>query len=172
VLNGDKEAFRGIVAEYGQGIRAFLAARTDDPSVVDDLAQETFIAAYESLGTFDRDANLGAWLRGIANNKYRMHLRHASRQRNLLERYRREAVAVCLSENPEVLDDMDSALVEKLRKCLEELPDRLREVVHGRYFEKTRVNEIAGRMDTSVSAVSSLLFRGRKQLETCIERTR
>jgi RNA polymerase sigma-70 factor len=171
VLDGDKSAFREVVAEYGPGIRAFLATRINDSNTVEDLAQETFIGAYESLGQFDPDASFAAWLKGIARNKYRMQMRRAHYRRNALEEYRARALERTEAENIGVIEDVDSPLVEKLRRCLEDLPERLKEVINERYFERVRVKDIARRSGSSVSAVSSLLFRGRKQLETCIERT-
>ncbi len=55
-----------------------------------------------------------------------------------------------------------------MNTCLEKLPDRVRTVVQARYFGRDKVNAIAADMQTTVSAISSLLYRGRKLLETCI----
>jgi len=45
-------------------------------------------------------------------------------------------------------------------------------VLRARYFERESVTSIAGRHRTSVSAISSLLFRGRKELQACMARSR
>jgi DNA-directed RNA polymerase specialized sigma24 family protein len=45
-------------------------------------------------------------------------------------------------------------------------------VLRARYFERASVTAIAGRQRSSVSAISSLLFRGRKELEACMTRSR
>ena len=46
---GEAEAFRRLVREYGPTIRAWIGQHVRDPQVIDDLAQETLIAAWDSL---------------------------------------------------------------------------------------------------------------------------
>ncbi len=169
ILNGDREAFRLIIHEYGPGIRAFLASHLMDASTVDDLAQETFIAAYEDLEKYDASrAEPGPWIRGIARNKLLMHLRRTYRRdevHNKLKARITEEISPLIDHT--VLDDRETALAT-VGECLEKLPDRIRTVVQARYFSRQKVQAIAGEMTTTVSAISSLLYRGRKLLESCI----
>ena len=59
VLAGDRDAYRTIVKEYGSVVRACLAGHLSSVDIVEDLAQETFIAAYEHLGDFDLGQDFG-----------------------------------------------------------------------------------------------------------------
>jgi RNA polymerase sigma-70 factor (ECF subfamily) len=172
VLAGERDAYRAVVKEYGALVRACLASHLASPDLVEDLAQETFVAAYEHLEDFDPEQDFGHWIKGIARNKLLMHLRRTYLHGEVLEKLRARAAE-------EVSDDLarrqagdDSPSVDRLRRCIEKLPERLLGVLRARYFDREPVTSIAGRHRTSVSAISSLLFRGRKELQACMARTK
>ena len=172
VLQGDRDSYRAVVKEFGPGIRAFLAAHLFQAETVDDLAQETFIAAFEGLRQFNLDEDLGAWLKGIARNKLLMHLRRHYQHGEALEKLKAEAVEKVFEGTCSLQEGDDGRAVDRLRQCLEKLPPRLMSVVRARYFERERVTAIAGKLRTTATAISSLLFRGRKELETCLGRSK
>jgi len=170
VLSGDPDAFSFIVRKYGLRVRVLLAAHISDPDTVDDLAQETFIAAYRSLGTHRHESDMGAWLKGIARNKLRMHFREHYSEKRRLEFVRAQTVA-------ELTDDLDRATaadtedtIERLTECMKRLPERLRLVIEARYYGRERVSALAEKLRTSATAISSLLYRGRAELRGCMEK--
>ncbi|MEK7413880.1 MAG: sigma-70 family RNA polymerase sigma factor [Planctomycetota bacterium] len=172
VLAGDIEAFRFIILRYGPQIRALLASQLADQATVDDLAQDTFMAAYEGLETFQPEANMGAWLKGIARNKLLMHLRTTYRRNDAQTRLRAEIMSRQLSHDAsEREDDQDQAArrIERLRACLGKLPEAIKSVVMARYLDHEPVTAIAARLQTTVNAISATLFRSRKRLKTCVE---
>ena len=67
---GSRTAFRTLVARHQQGVRSFLRRACGDPADADDIAQETFLAAWSGLWRFDRRSSVRSWLCGIAWNKY------------------------------------------------------------------------------------------------------
>jgi RNA polymerase sigma-70 factor (ECF subfamily) len=172
VLAGHRDAYRAIVKEYGSTIGAFLAAHLSQPDTVEDLAQETFIAAFESLGTFRQDEDFGYWLKGIARNKLLMHLRRHYQHGEAVEKLKARAVEKVMEETCRRQEGDDARSLDRLRQCLEKLPPRTMDVVRARYFNRERVTSIAGKLGTTAAAISALLFRGRKELETCLGRSR
>ena len=172
VLGGERDAYRLVVKEYGPVVRATLAAHLSSADTVEDLAQETFIAAYEHLAEFDLEKDFGAWVKGIARNKLLMHLRRLYKHGEAIEKLKAAAAQEVWDEVGRVSDGDDRKTVERLRSCFEKLPQRLMGVLRARYFERESVTAIAGRHRTSVSAISSLLFRGRKELQSCMGRSR
>lgn len=172
VLGGDRDAYRAIVKEYGSLVRACLAGHLSSADTVEDLAQETFIAAYEHLGEFDLEQDFGPWIKGIARNKMLMHLRRSYQHGEALEKLKAKAAQDVFEEVLRLQSSDDGQAVDRLRQCFEKLPQRLMGVLRARYFERETVTAIAGKQRTSVSAVSSLLFRGRKELQACMGRSR
>ncbi len=75
----DKTAFDRLVRKYQSPIRRFFLHQTlGDAQLSDDLAQDTFIRAYTSIGTFRGAAAFSTWLFRIAYNvfyDYRRRLR-------------------------------------------------------------------------------------------------
>ena len=68
----DRHAFATLVRRHQEALRAFLTRLTrGDHARADDLAQETFIQAYHSLGRFAGGAQFRTWLLGIAYNQFR-----------------------------------------------------------------------------------------------------
>ena len=172
VLAGDRDAYRTIVKEYGAVVRACLAGHLPSADTVEDLAQETFIAAYEHLGEFDLEQDFGPWIKGIARNKMLMHLRRTYIHGEALEKLKAKAAEEVFEEVARLQSADDGQAVDALRRCFEKLPQRILGVLRARYFDRESVTAIAGRLRTSVSAISSLLFRGRKELQTCMGRSR
>jgi RNA polymerase sigma factor (sigma-70 family) len=69
---GDHNAFGELVRRYQSPVRAFLTRMTrGDSHLADDLAQETFLKAWQKLYTFRGDAKFSTWLFGIAFNEFR-----------------------------------------------------------------------------------------------------
>lgn len=66
---GSPEAFREIVERHQQAVRSFLRRVLTDPEDADDLAQETFLAAWVGLWRFRGEASLRSWLCAIAWKK-------------------------------------------------------------------------------------------------------
>jgi RNA polymerase sigma-70 factor (ECF subfamily) len=172
VLAGERDAYRAVVKEYGALVRACLAGHLASPDLVEDLAQETFVAAYEHLAEFDPKQDFGPWIKGIARKKLLMHLRRTYQHGEALEKLKARAAELIFDELAERQAGDDGQAIDRLRHCIEKLPQRLLGVLRARYFDREPVTAIAGRHRASVSAISSLLFRGRKELQACMARTR
>ena len=70
-MNGDPDAFAVLVERHQSKIRCFLRRLLGgDDSAADDLAQETFLAAYQKMHTFRGQAALGTWLHTIAYRQF------------------------------------------------------------------------------------------------------
>src|SRR5262245_50421239 len=172
VLAGERDAYRHVVREYGPVVRAALAAQLSSSDVVEDLAQETFIAAYEHLGEFDLSKDPGPWLKGIARNKLLMHFRRTAQHGEAFEKLKAAAAQEVFDDVTRATDGDGVETVDRLRACFEKLPQRLGDALRARYYERRAVGAIAQALRTSATAVSSLLFRGRKELQACMERNR
>ncbi len=161
VREGDLAAFGALVRRHELGVRAFLAARLDDRHEAEDLAQEVFVAAYRNLDSYAPDRPFGAWLRGIVANFLRNHLRK-----------RREtpgADALLAGLIEKVVPDPGRA-VEALRRCVEGLDARSRELVERRYAQEEALAEIGRALNLQHSALTMSLHRLRVRLRDCMER--
>ena len=169
VLGGDADAFLEIVRTYGPGLRAFLASQLFQMDAVDDVAQETFIAAYRSLPTFQRSEDFGAWLRGIARNKLRRYFEQSSRRGDTLEAFRRECTELIQPDLEAASNGTRLEHLQAMMACIGQLPERLRRVVHAN-LEGCRSGALAEELQTTPGAVYQLQYRALQLLKDCVSK--
>ena len=79
-LSGDRDAFGQIVARYQSLVCSLAYSATGSLSQSEDLAQETFVAAWKQLAGLREPEKLRAWLCGIARNLINNFLRREGRE--------------------------------------------------------------------------------------------
>lgn len=161
--DGDREAFGRIVERY-QGLICSLAySACGNLSRSEDLAQETFVTAWQKLGELREPTKLRAWLCGIVRNLSASSLR---RER------RRGGPAVSLDHlNEHVSADADPATnavsqeeADLLWRSLAGMPETYREPMILFYRQGQSIVEVAKSLDLSEDAVKQRLSRGRSLL--------
>lgn len=165
---GDLEAFGLLVEEHQGPVRAFVAARIDDPFEAQDLAQETFLIAYRKLGDIDAGRPMRPWLCAIAANLVRNHRR---KRRATPVGGSAEAVLELLNAEIESLEPAwsQAPVFEALDLCLAKLQAGSRDLVRLRYEEGLGIAEIRRSTGGKHSAITMKLHRLREQLRHCIE---
>ncbi len=148
--------------------RAMTAADAD----ADDLAQESFVRAWRSLGAFRFDSTFRTWLHGIAINVIRTHRGRLSRLRRLFggPARDRETAADPLDEIA-VEDGIEAPLAmrDTIDRALASLPIELREAVVLRDVQGLDYREIAEALGVPLGTVESRIFRGRQRLRPLLE---
>jgi RNA polymerase sigma factor (sigma-70 family) len=76
---GSAQAFDRLVAKHQQAVRGFLRRVCGDWTDADDLAQDTFVAAWAGLGRFKGGSSVRSWLCAIAYRKALSHRRSSAR---------------------------------------------------------------------------------------------
>jgi RNA polymerase sigma-70 factor (ECF subfamily) len=169
VARGRVDAFGHIVRHFALPLRSFLASQVHHLDDVDDLAQEVFVAALMSLPSFRRDDDFGAWLRGIARNKLLQYFRSEARRNQALQRFRDEVAALIAEDLERAAANDRVAMIERLLRCIAELPERLRRVVRAG-LEGNKPAEVAEALSTSVGVVYNLHYRANQLLRACLEK--
>lgn len=172
VRRGERAAFAVLVDAYAKPIFNLAFRMTGNRQDADDLAQETFLRAYQKLKRFDPEKKFFTWLYTIALNIIRNHLKSSpERTARIVE------MAHPLSDpvdpaNPEGLF-LDREKAQLLEICLQKLPSELKEAVVLRYYQDLSFDEIATITDASVSAVKMRAYRGLERLRALMsERVR
>jgi RNA polymerase sigma-70 factor, ECF subfamily len=169
VLRGDNGAFRPLMRDNSLWLRSYIAAHVHHLDVVDDLAQEVFIAAFRHLGDFRRGEDFRAWLRGMARKKIYEYFRNSSRHLKAMGRFHEEVARVMESRLEHAVSADDSRSVEVLMHCIKSLPDRMRRVVHAG-LDGDKPRDLAQEMKTTVGAVYRLHYRANQLLRQCVQK--
>jgi RNA polymerase sigma-70 factor (ECF subfamily) len=78
--NGDGEAFRELTEPYRRELLAHCYRMLASAADAEDVVQDTMLAAWQGLGSFEERASLRTWLYRIATNRCLNALRSASRR--------------------------------------------------------------------------------------------
>lgn len=166
IRRGDIDAYGDLVAAYQTEVWKVASAIPGGFREIEELVQQTFVQAYRQLDSFDQRRDFGPWIKEIARNQTRMEFRRAARESNRLQRYYEELLSAAGAESL----DGGAELEETLRKCRQELPTHLNEVVTQRYEQALSFEEIAARLGRSVAASRQLVSRARIALRDCVDK--
>jgi RNA polymerase sigma-70 factor, ECF subfamily len=159
-----------LAQEYRPMVLAYLRSLVADPNLAEDLAQETFLAAYQALPTFREDGNFGAWLRGIARNKVLMDRRTTARRRVVADSRVIEGMEEVYGalDRPHPRAETWSLRLAVLRDCIDRLAQGLRSAVEHVYQRRQNLDEAASALGMSYEAVAKRLSRARTLLKECM----
>jgi RNA polymerase sigma factor (sigma-70 family) len=173
--SGDERAFRQFVDAYGKSIFNLCLNIVTNTEDAEDLAQETFIEAYNSITSFRETAQLKTWLYRIAINKCYDYLRWKKRKKRfaiLQPLFNRDEEPIEIPSNFQhpgiVLDNKETAQI--LFAAMESLPDSQQTAFVLYETQGMDYKQIAETMALSISAVEALLFRARANLRKKLEK--
>ncbi len=148
------ERYAGPVSQY---LRSRLWPRED---IVDDLAQEVFLAAWERMDTYRGEAPLRGWLLGIARHKVEDHYRAQARTEPVAV----EDIDEAADEGLAMDDVLDRTRVEeRMRAILASLAPPYGALLQWRYWEKRSLRDMASQTGRTEKAIERLLARARVQ---------
>ena len=161
------DRFAVLVAEHQAWLRAYVRTLGVAAENVDDVAQEVFLVAYRRYSDYDPERPFAAWLKGIAKLLAANERRRHQRRGRVLEPALAEALAA-IDEVDEPSDDIAIA-VTHLHDCLNQLPDRSRELLRLRYEDELDATALGARLGRDSNAVRQALFRVRELVRRCVE---
>ncbi len=167
VLAGNSHEFSCLVANYGLSVRSFIHARVQNSADAEDLAQETFIAAFRGLSRFQAGQSFEAWLIGIARHRVLGHFRSTGRRQKANERFREECLARIETELGEIERETGIDPLKRLMDCVEKLPERMRLLIRARLRGEDG-SMSAALLKTTRGAIYMLQLRANSHLRECM----
>ena len=158
---GDEGAFADLMREYYPFVHTIVIRIVDNPHDVEEVVQDTFFNAYRSLAQLEDAVKFKSWLAEIARNCARQWVR------------KRKINTVSLDEvGEEVLQTQDlpderlaqQEQRELIRRTIETLPQKDRDIAHAFYLEGASYNELTSAHGLSDKTISFRLSRAKQQL--------
>lgn len=175
VRRGATDAFRDLVDRHGDVVYAVLLRLVGVPDLAEELAQETFVRAYEGLDGFRGESGFRTWLVQIAVNLVRDRRRAARRSPKVVSfeelRARSDADADPPEERPSVepLGRLAQREVSaRLEQELERLPMDYREAFVLKHVEGMPYEEIARITGQTVGCLKVRVHRARGRLKRAL----
>jgi len=175
---GDMSAFEALVGRHEEKVYGLALRMTRSEADAAEIAQDTFLSAYQHLSEFRGEAAFGSWVHRIAAN-------------NALMRLRRQKVVDIVSDDvagPEFTergslaeapesdwskraDDkiIEDELGRAIQAATDALPEGYREVFLLKDVEGLSYEEISEMVGISIPAVKSRLHRARLALREAID---
>ena len=135
---GNKEAFSGLVEKYSKPITMMILRMVKDLEEARDISQTVFLKAYEGLPTFMMNSSFKTWLYRIAMNAANDYIR--KRKPNIMLDSIDDFAGPATSPG-EQLDR--SRYLERLKRAIEELPEKQRLTLQLRIYDELNYKEIA-----------------------------
>jgi RNA polymerase sigma-70 factor (ECF subfamily) len=172
-LEGRESAYRELLRRFRRPVFSLIYRMVRDRELAEDLAQETFVKAFNHLDTYKPGYKFSSWLFKIANNHTIDHLRRARIQTvsihgsphaaNPEQAERTSIVLESTDESPE-----EEVLARELGGEIEEAIGRLRPeyrtAILLRHIENRPYEEIAEIMDIPLGTVKTFIHRARGEL--------
>ena len=160
--SGDQEAFTLLVQAHFNSISNYVMRMMANHPEADDLVQETFTRLWTRAESFNPEkAKLTTWLHQIAYNLCIDQLRKDPR-------FTHEVTEPTDDTGPDHhLSNNESR--QQIHQAMMQLPETQRSAIIMNYYQGLSNREVGDILDLSVSAVESLLARGRKKLRDQLE---
>lgn len=162
VRAGDAAAERALYDAHVDRVYRLAYRLAGDDELARDFTQETFIRAFERLGSFRGEARLSTWLHAIATTVALNGLRKTKRVRT------RETVLEAADGVASGVRAAEPDLKTRLRAAIDALPDKYRLVVVMHDVEGYTHEEIAAALHVEVGTSKAQLSRARARLRTAL----
>jgi RNA polymerase sigma-70 factor, ECF subfamily len=163
VLGGDSGLFELLIRRHDQRVYRLARAITRNEADAEDIAQETYLQAFQHLGQFEGRAKFSTWLLKIALHESLARYRENSRFEDLDEIAESVAGHTDPRSSPEQMVARGE-IGDVLKQAIDELPPTLRAVVMLREIEGMSTAEAAEVLEISEDNLNVRLHRAKAAL--------
>lgn len=163
-----RDAFARLFAKHDRWLFAYLVSLLGSSADAEEVFQEVCVVLWREYESFQLGTNFVKWVSVIAHHQvYRFR-----RQQRRVGPQLSDTTVDLLAEDAVERADLLESRREALRRCLEKLPDKDRQLVRHCYGDsRNSFKSIAQELGRPVNTVYKALNRIRKALMECIERT-
>ncbi|WP_028511290.1 sigma-70 family RNA polymerase sigma factor [Ruminococcus sp. NK3A76] len=171
---GDKVAFETLYREFHEKVFFFAKRNVKNADAAQDIASETFAAAFENISKLRSGESFIGWLYSIAYSKCVKSIKDSSGSEHFEDDEQMERTLADAALNEPIMLPEDYAVnkdtKEKLKAVIDGLPADQRSAVILYYFEDMSVAEVAGSLGTNENNAKQKLYKARKTIRKRIEK--
>lgn len=147
-----------IYDEHAKTVYYFLLSLCHNPHTAQDLTQETFLRAYQSMNRFDGSCKLSVWLCQIAKHLWYQYL---EKHKHEALKTQEDTAELALDTETQVFAKYD--LIQVLKE-LHNLPEQMREVLYIKMSSELTFREIGEILGKSENWARVTYFRGKEKI--------
>jgi len=169
-LQGKVKSFKILVERHQKGAYLFARGMIGNHDDAYDLSQEAFIRAYKNLNRFNPVYQFKTWFFKILSNLCKNHLRQKANRENVLTSSELTMTAAAPQKaRPDILFEK-SEIQRAVWSCVNELPEKFREIIILNHFQDMSYGQIATVLDIPRGSVMSRLYYARLKLREILEK--
>ena len=168
IQKGDIAAFEALFHQYYSGLCGYSESLVGIKEVAEEVVQDVFFNIWKNRETLRIRQSLQSYLYRAAYNNSMMHLRKMRRE-HFMEDLSRPKSAVANEPDPSQLIQLDE-VSSLIKKTLEGLPERTREIFRLNRQEGLKYREIADKLSISEKTVEANMGKALKALRNSMER--
>ena len=172
LVNGDESAMERLIARHAKPLRRHIRNLVTEGNIVEDILQDTFQRVYTAQRSYDPRFAFATWLYTIARHRafdYRRRAERNDRRLVPLEEAGTELATICdpHADPSEALATADDWTT--IAEITEELPCPLKEALTLCAEDECSHDALARRLNCSVKALESRLYRARAALRSQLQ---
>ena len=161
IKDNSQTAFKVVYEEYFAKLTQFISRMSRDEDLAEELVQSTMIKVWEQRDKIILTTSLKSYLYKVSYNEYLMYLRTKSKFPNI-----EDAVIEAIDE---IEDEQDNQiLLDKIRKEIDNLPPKCREVFILSKINGMKYKEIAEQLNISTKTIESHMTKALKQIREAL----
>ena len=162
VIDIEKEQFTSYIKQYERLIITICLSFTKNYFDAEDLAQQTFLVAYQKFESFDGN-NLKAWLTTIAANKCRDYIKNKGRTTVSLSEEEYEGLADTGDSPEETVVKKNT--MERIQSICNKLKEPYRTVAISYFCKDIKLSHLAKETGQNIKTLETQLYRSKKLLK-------
>lgn len=144
-------------------LKAYIVKRMPDPSLADDILQETFIKIHENIHSIKDDTKICIWVYQIAKNTINDYYRKQKIEFSDIQALPEEEFKD--DEKEKLEDDPTEHIASGLQKMINSLPEKYAQALNMVEIQGLSQTQLAQELNISVSGAKSRVQRGRQMLK-------
>jgi RNA polymerase sigma-70 factor, ECF subfamily len=167
-LEGQAECFSVLIDRHAAAVKRHIGSMVRNATDAEDLLQEVLLRVCRHLSTFRRESSFRTWIIRVAVNEVLQSVRREQRWRWSQPGDLDTLASLCESPHQSLVR---VEATHAVRNAIVGLPEKYRQVLILRDLEQHSVQETAQRLQLSIPAVKTRLFRARHMLLGAIQRS-
>ncbi|NCT10415.1 MAG: sigma-70 family RNA polymerase sigma factor [Flavobacteriia bacterium] len=186
IKENSKIVLENWVHQFSDELFSWALYKTSSKETAEDLVQETFLAAFHKIDTFQGKSQPKTWLFSILNNKvidyYRLSAKTTKKTFSIsensgyelsdglfneTENWKNNDINPIWDQEEELLDNPEFNII--MQDCMDDLPQKWKFAVTSKYLTDKNADEICQELEITVSNYWQIVHRAKLLLKKCLE---
>lgn len=186
IKEDSKSILEQWVNQFSDELYSWAFFKTSSKEVAEDLVQDTFMAAFHKIDTFQGKSQPKTWLFSILNNKvidyYRLSARTTKKNFSLTENsgyelsdglfntygcWKSNEINAAWDQDQELLDNPEFNSI--MENCMDDLPHKWKLAVTSKYLSDKKTETICQELEITTSNYWQIVHRSKLLLKKCLE---